>query len=46
MPYSYMLKQYDFVNKIHFTEIENCEHIIVLAFPIVQQVDPTSKRVY
>ena len=36
-----MLKQYDFVN-----EIENCQDIIVLAYLIVQQVDPTSKHVH
>ena len=41
-----MLKQYDFANEMHFTENEKCEHIIVLTYLIVQQVDPTSKHVH
>ena len=46
MPYRYMLKQYDFVNEMHSIENENCKHIIVLAYLIVRQVDPTSKHVH
>ena len=44
MPYSYMLKQYDFVNEMHSTGNENYEHIIVLVYPIVQQVNICIKR--
>ena len=40
MSYSYMLKQYDFINEIHSLGNENCEHIILLTYLIVQQVDP------
>ena len=46
MPYSYMLKQYDFVNKMHYMGNENGKHIIVLAYPIVQQVDPTGEHLH
>ena len=46
MPYSYMLKKYAFVYEMHSIGNENCEHIINLAYLIVQQVDPTSKHVH
>ena len=46
MPYPYTLKQYDSVNEMNSIENENCEHIIVLAYLIAQQVDPTSKHVH
>ena len=46
MPYPYMLKQYDYVNEMHSMGNKNCEHIIVLAYLIVRQVNPTSKNVY
>ena len=46
MPYLYMLKQYDSVNEMHSIGNENCDHIIVLAYLIVQQVDSTSKHVH
>ena len=46
MPYLYMLKQCDSVNEMHSIENVNCKHIIVLAYLIVQQVDPTSKHVH
>ena len=46
MPYPYMLKQYDFVNDMHYIGKKNCEHIIALAHLIVQQVDTTSKHVH
>ena len=44
MPYSYMLKQYDFVNEMHSIGNENCEHIIAPAYLIVQQVNMCIKR--
>ena len=37
-----MWKQYEFVNEMHSIGINNCEHKIVLADLIVQQVGPTS----
>ena len=40
------MKQYDFVNEMHSLGNENCEHIILLTYLIVQQVDPTSKHVH
>ena len=46
MPYPYTLKQYDSVNEMNSIGSENCEHIIVLAYLIAQQVDPTSKHVH
>ena len=46
MPYPYMLKQYDSINEMHSIGNKNCEPIIVLAYLIVQQVDPTSKHVH
>ena len=46
MPYSYMLKQYDFVNKMHSIGKNICEHIIVFAYPIVQQVDLITNPVH
>ena len=46
MPYPCMLKQYDFVNEMHSIGNENCKPIIILAYGIVQQVDPTSKHVH
>ena len=42
----YMLKQYDSVNEMHSMRNKNCDNIIVLAYLIVQQVDPTSKHVH
>ena len=42
----YMLKQYDSVNEMHSMGNENCDNKIVLAYLIVQQVDPTSKHVH
>ena len=41
-----MLNQNDFVNQILSIGNENCEHTIVLAYLIVQQVDPRSKLVF
>ena len=46
MPYPYMWKQYDSVNEMHSIGNENCEHIIVLVYLIVRQVDSTSKHVH
>ena len=46
MPYPYMWKQYHSVNEMHSIGNENCEHIIVLAYLIVLQVDSTSKHVH
>ena len=41
-----MWKQYDSVNEMHSIGNEIYEPIIVLAYLIVQQVDPTSKHVH
>ena len=46
MPYTCMWKQYDSVIEMHTIGNENCEHIIVRAYLVVQQVDPTSKHVH
>ena len=42
----YMLKQYDSVNEMQSMGNENFDNIIVLAYLIVQQVDPTSKHAH